>query len=338
MRFGLLLLSVLCGCMTSRGRSGARDAASAESGSAAADGSAVAGDRAAVGGGGAAGSGGTQDADPIRVCESWLAARRDREEGVWSGSVNACDAGDVDAGGRARALAQVNAWRALAQLPALSTRPDRDAYAQECALLMHANGALSHNPPSHWACYTDGAALGAGSSNIATAPGVGAVALYMVDNGNESTLGHRRWILSEGVGPIGLGSTDRASCMWVFAGEGQHTRPYVAFPPAGVVPLEVFGPVLSWPGAPTLDDTGWSIQSEFTDLSGAEVRVTREGQELPVALTVLEGGYGAASAIGFRPVDWRTTAGHYTVSVTRVVPEFEYTVSVVDCDAALESP
>ena len=43
----------------------------------------------------------------------------------------------------------------------------------------------------------------------------------MVDSGNATTIGHRRWILSNSLGPIGIGGTDRASCMWTLSGTGR---------------------------------------------------------------------------------------------------------------------
>lgn len=265
------------------------------------------------------------------VCAQWADARAHLNEGKWSGSVVGCKPGDLDVGGRSRALALINAYRALAGLSPVDTSGARDANAQACALLMTANGALSHNPPADWACRTPAAVLGAGSSNIATTAAVRAVDLYMVDNGNEATLGHRRWLLSNHLGPVGIGSTDTFSCVWVFDGEGTDKRQFTAFPPEGDVPLQLFGNLLGWPDAPTLDDTGWSVQSDAITLTKAKVTVTRDGQTLPVTVSVLAPGYGSASAISFRPDGWSTRPGSYAVSIEGVSPAIHYTVNVVDC-------
>ena len=79
-------------------------------------------------------------------------------EGTWSGNIATCDPGDISADGRANALAQVNLYRWMAGLPTVVNDATLDGYAQECALMMHANGAWSHYPPTSWDCYTvDGA-------------------------------------------------------------------------------------------------------------------------------------------------------------------------------------
>ena len=105
----------------------------------------------------------------------------------------------------------------------------------------------------------------------------------MSDPGNETTLGHRRWILSNGLGPIGLGSTSEFSCMYVIGGSGSGNSPWTAWPPPGIVPYELMN--LAWA---TLEETGWSIQSDSTNLSNAAVTITLDdGTDLPVTVTEL---------------------------------------------------
>lgn len=264
-----------------------------------------------------------------QVCERWNLDRANLAEGSWTGSVNGCNAGEMDQAWRARSLAQINLYRWLADLPPVTTDPDRDAKAQACALLMHANGQLSHSPPMSWACWTADGSQGAGNSNIAGIAGVTAVDLYMVDNGNATTMGHRRWILSNSLGPTGIGSTDSYSCMWTLGGSGNAGKPWTAWPPPGVFPAEAVNPL--WFGG-GIDETGWTIQSDQLDLSSAQVSISAEGQQLPVTITNLASGYGSSSAISLIPNGWTTTAGtSYHVEVTGAGAPISYEVHVVDC-------
>jgi len=86
------------------------------------------------------------DAEP-EVCERWNADRADLSEASWSGSTGSCDAGDMNAAGRARALRVLNLYRALADLPEVETDAGWDDDAQDCALMMHANNSLSPRRP-----------------------------------------------------------------------------------------------------------------------------------------------------------------------------------------------
>jgi uncharacterized protein YkwD len=274
-------------------------------------------------------SGSSTTDDPTElsaVCDRWTADRADLREGTWTGSVATCDPGDISPDARENALRLVNLYRWLADLPPVDHDPVKNAAAQECAVLMHANNALSHTPPPQWTCYSEEGADAAGASSIATLPGVAAVDLYMTDPGNATTLGHRRWILGNWLGTIGLGSTSGYSCMYVF-GEGVGSAPWTAWPPAGPVPLEAFG---LWGD---LDATGWSVQSDTVDLTDVTVTVARDGQALPVTVTPLLDYYGSLSAISFVPSGWQTVPGAYQVTIAGASVPIDYLVEVVDCAA-----
>ena len=272
---------------------------------------------------------GDEEDEAAAVCERWLSDRADMSEGEWSGNVAACDPGDISADGRANALRVMNLYRWLANLPPVETSAERNARAQACALLMHANGQLSHNPPAQWTCYSADGSQGAGNSNISPTPGVTAVDLYMADPGNPDTLGHRRWILSNSIGPTGLGSTSGYSCMWTLGGSGNAGAAWTAYPPPGVVPYEAM--TASWS---SVDANGWSLQSDTIPLAGAQVEVTRDGETLPMAVHHLIGGYGSAHAISMTPQGWQTTPGStYHVSVTGLAEPIEYDVHIVSCSS-----
>ncbi len=263
------------------------------------------------------------------VCGRWNGDRMDLNEGIWSGSVGTCSAGDIGAPGRANALKIINLYRFLVDLPPVTTDPTLDAKAQKCALMMTANGTLNHFPPTNWTCYSADGANAAGSSNLATTPGVQAVDLYMVDPGNPTTMGHRRWILSNSFGPTGLGSTDSYSCMWAF-GSGNAGKSWMAWPGPGIFPAQAVNP--SWS---SIDQTGWTLQSDSINLDGAQVTITMDGStNRPVTITHLGANYGSSYAISMVPQGWTTQAGHtYHVAVTGVTPAISYDVEVVDCSA-----
>lgn len=231
-----------------------------------------------------------------------------------------------DADWRQRTLDYMNLYRAIADLPPVTTDPARDAMAQACALMMHAEGSLSHSPGPNWPCYSQEGAQGAGNSNIAGTAAVQAVPLYMVDPGNPTTLGHRRWILSNSIGPTGLGSTDGFSCMWTLGGNGNAGKEWMAWPPPGDFPSGAIKP--SWQ---SIDDTGWSFQSDSINLGNATVTITSDGQDLPVNVSVLLPNYGSAHAISIIPQGWTTQAGKsYHVVVSAGGQDIEYDVHVRD--------
>lgn len=277
--------------------------------------------------GGGAGTVSTSDRSPDGTCARWKMDRMNLSEGTWSGSTASCEAGDISADGRANALRLINLYRWLADLPPVETSDEFNRKAQACALMQRANNSLSHTPPMTWMCYTADGADGAGSCNISTGPGVSSVAGYMVDPGNPTTIGHRRWILSNRFGPTGLGSTDRHSCMWTF-GTGRLTKPWMAWPPPGPFPVQAMGGGFGQ----NTDQTGWTVQSDTINLAGAQVKVTVDGADQPVTVTQLMPGYGSRYAFRFNPMGWTTTAGKtYKVSVTGIPTPIEYEIQVLAC-------
>jgi hypothetical protein len=188
---------------------------------------------------------------------------------------------------------------------------------------------LSHDPPESWRCYTELGREGAATSNISGGPGVSSVDAYLMDSGNETTHGHRRIILSNWLGPIGLGSTGDggSSCMQNIGGDGDAGKEWLAWPPPGPFPLQAYGGRNR-----SLSDTGWSIQSEDIDLGNATVTVASGGMDLPLEVSDLMGNYGSTEAIRIVPNGWDPEAGQtYAVSVAGVTPPIAYEFQIVDC-------
>jgi len=275
--------------------------------------------------------GGAPSDEVAAVCERWLADRAQSAEGTWTGSTASCDPGDVLEPSRTNTLIQVNLYRWLAGLPPVTADPDKNAAAQACALVMHANNSIEHDVPTSWRCRDASGVEAAGLSNLATTPGVQAVDLYMTDEGVDN-LGHRRWILSNSLGPIGMGSTSRFSCLHVLTGQGRAGPRWTAWPPPGVVPYEALEHGAGFWSLST-DGGGWSVQSDTIDLRGAEITVTRGGEPLAIRTWTLDSGYGSTFGVGFRPDGWATQPGAtYHVLVTLAREELEYDVHVVSCE------
>ncbi len=264
------------------------------------------------------------------LCERWKSDRAQLGEGSWSGSLDACDPGTMSQDGRDNALRLVNLYRFIADLPPVTEDPVRTTKAQACALMMHANGQLNHTPPMNWKCWTADGSSAAGQSNISSTPGVLGVDLYMVDPGNDTTIGHRRWLLSNYLGPIGLGSTSVNSCLMVIGGMGNAGKAWLAWPPPGLVPYQALHvPTIGWTD---VDQTGWSVQSDGIDLTAATVAVSVDGVDKPVAVNVLGKNYGSAFAIRFVPQGWTVEPGKtYDVELGNVAEPISYSVQIVDC-------
>ncbi len=281
-------------------------------------------------------TGGAVDAGPKKTagelaCERWADDRKDLSEGKWDGAIAGCLAGSLSDNAIENTLRVVNLYRFLAALPPVVVNAKKNADAQACALLMRANKKLSHTPPKSWKCWTSAGAAAAKKSNISTAPAVRSVDRYMIDSGshNAVTLGHRRWILSRTLGPIGVGSTaSGSSCLHVIGGKGKVKVAYTPWPPAGPVPLAAMRPYKG--GA--VDHTGWSVQSDSINLNGATVKVTTNGSPLPVKTRPLKPFFGSKYALAFVPSGWKAEAGRtYKVEVGGIGAPFSYEVEVLGC-------
>lgn len=120
-------------------------------------------------------------------------------------NIGACQTGQLKPAVGARVLAVLNDIRARHGLPAVTYSMAEEAASMQSALMMAANGQLSHTPPTDWKCYTTAGATAAGQSNIYLGYGSGLrysqdadiMIGYLtdVDNLIANNIGHRRWLL-----------------------------------------------------------------------------------------------------------------------------------------------
>jgi uncharacterized protein YkwD len=208
----------------------------------------------------------------------------------WTGSTSGCKAGATSSQSPAVTLSAINYVRSLAGLDPVSFDPALSAKAQQAALMMSANSALSHDPPSSWNCWTQTGHDAAGASNLALGAGGGkAVGLYMSDPGTgNAEVGHRRWVLYPQATTFGTGSTSNANDLYVFgktAAAGAFSNPdWVPWPSAGYFPEP-------------LEPSGrWSLSTNASwkyDLSHATVSVKdADGTALKVTVDQTAQGYG----------------------------------------------
>ncbi len=201
----------------------------------------------------------------------------------WTGGYEGCEAGTTLPAFRENVLRRIQYFRAMAGVPADIQFDDAyNAKAQEAALIMSAQGGLSHGPPPAWACYTEDGAEAAANSNLALgAQGEESIDGYMNDFGpGNAVVGHRRWLLYPqtavmGTGDVpGDGNRMEANATWVFDGNFGTPRPptrepYVAWPPPGYVPYsQVY--------------TRWSFSLPDADFTSATV--TLSSNDVPVAV------------------------------------------------------
>ena len=226
----------------------------------------------------------------------------------WSGNASSptCNAGTTSDAYKDATIGNANFYRGLVGLQPVTRITNTAAVdrAQRAALMMIANQALNHTPPTSWLCYTAAGAEGAGSSNIALGSGTssaagqyynagpGAINNYIDDSGNQGTLGHRRWILKQSqvglatgdiVSPTVAGSYKSANALRVFAATGEMSSLYSTSSPATTI-------WAAWPSPnfvpyPLIPSTGyWSISYPGASFSNAQVTITPNGGS-PVTLT-----------------------------------------------------
>ncbi len=237
----------------------------------------------------------------------------DQETG-WTGSNSRCQAGTTSAASRGSTLSALNYARSLAGLAPVTFSATLNQRAQQTALIMSANEALSHEPPSSWRCWSSTGAANAGRSNIAIAwPSItssGLVSLYLEDYGTSNrAVGHRRWLLNPFATQMGSGSTDTANAITVM-GPTSSSRPnptWVAWPSAGWFPN-------------SLEPSGrWSLSSgnRSVDFGRASVRVYRDGSLVRTVRHPVAGGYGQPT-LAWQMPDGTGRSGTFRVVVSGI--------------------
>lgn len=208
---------------------------------------------------------------------------------AWTGSHDECRAGDSSDEARQATIERLNFYRAMAGVEAdVVLDHDFSEKAQHAALMMSAEGRLSHSPGEDYACFDHTGQEAAANSNLYLGrTGVEAVDGYIEDPGERNRdVGHRLTILHPPTTRMGVGHVEGtdlrypANALWVFDDQVfVHDAPtreesgFVAWPPRGYVPERLVYP-------------RWSFALDGADLSEATVTMTADGEV--VDLEVIE--------------------------------------------------
>ena len=254
----------------------------------------------------------------------------------WNGSIGSCDAGTTAASFKDDVLRRVNFYRAMVGMSGdIVFNASLSSKCQEAALMMSAEGALSHSPKNSWECHTSDGADAAANSNLALGSyGAGAIDSYMVDAGsNNAPVGHRRWILYSRAQIMGTGDVPAsagqpsANALWVIGSFKPAPAPqFVAWPNDGYIPVN-------------LVPARWSLSYPGANFSGASVTMTQGGANVPLSIVSSN-----ASGIGENTIVWEpvgipatvTADVPYVVTVSSIggsgPSSFSYTVNLMNPD------
>ena len=266
----------------------------------------------------------------------------------WTGSVAAGTPGTLGFDYRRATLRRINYYRAMSGLPGnVVFSADANARCQQTALMMSAQGAVSHTPARDWRFYTPVAADTAAHANLDLDwrgdEGPGAIDRYMADTGRENDgVGHRRWLLYNAARVMGTGIVPAAGSGYpganvTFIGGPapcpSDAPPSAAWPPAGFVP------------APLVYDR-WSFAYDDADFHLARICVTKNGAPVaavrePVRFQTRPDGTGRI--VGNNTLVWtlpgnavsRTADETYRVRIDHVYiagtcRQFDYAVTSID--------
>ena len=241
----------------------------------------------------------------------------------WAGDQGRCEPGSNSDAFRSATLRRVNFYRAMAGVP--GTVVDDATFsmkAQRAAMMMSAEGELTHSPAPSFACFSDQGQEAAANSNLYLGRiGPSAVDGYVEDPGAGNVdVGHRTTILHPptqrmGVGDVGPSPAGpAANALWVFDErvfdeESPTTRPpvrepdrFVAWPPRGHVPAVLVHP-------------RWSFTLAGADFAEADVSVVRLSSGPParaIPVTIVHRS-GAVGHVPLPTIVWEPALDHADV-------------------------
>ncbi|MDR1393917.1 MAG: CAP domain-containing protein, partial [Bifidobacteriaceae bacterium] len=282
----------------------------------------------------------TNDKNAVDLAYGSILVSALNQQVAWNGSIAGCDIGAINPEAQAATITAINFYRRMAGLNPVTEDTAASSVARKTALMMIANGSLSHTPPTNWACWTNNGAHVANKSNLSLGnTGANAVRSQIDDFGdnNREHVGHRRWLLSPGQSEVGAGSvvgsnsnytganaivvlSPTGSCSgtgcngtswnpsegdaaFTITQTGTWASPqFVTWPSAGYFPYQM---VANNPS--TGQAMVWSVATGSSSIgfASASVQVSRNGANLGLATitgqeAVNGGGYGDRSAIMFQ--------------------------------------
>lgn len=267
----------------------------------------------------------------------------------WTGSAPQCRRGKEPAASRRATRHAINFVRALNRLEPVKLDKRLNKRALRAALMMQANGALSHSPTraTFSSCFSAAGRTAAARSNLylswgtagdrSPSTGARAVIGYMTDAGaNNLAVGHRRWLLEPTTRVMATGSTRSANALTVIGTRRDHRAKqprYLTWPSKGWFPAQ-------------LEPQGrWSLSTPRPGISfrNAKVKVRQVNakgkvvRKLKTQRHAIRDGYGPHTLVftvrGVRaPKGKKTTRYRVTVSGIKGAAKkrFSYTVRLFD--------
>src|SRR5688572_17784746 len=297
----------------------------------------------------------TQDREAVRDFFNAVFYSGNRVAPNWTGDLANCDPGTTAPEYQEAVLRRINFYRAMAGIPAdITFNVEYSSKAAAAAAIVSANSLVTHSPTPSLLCYSEVGREAAENSNLALgSAGIDSIEAYIMDAGNNSRAGHRRWLLypqtremgNADIAPPDGSTTRRANANWIFDSNFDGTRPptrdgFVAWPPPGFAPHKLVYP-------------RWSFSFPGADFSQSTVTVTTNGTAAPVHIEELAIGYGE-EAIVFVPGTISPDARRvhdkpvvdlsYVVNIANVIvgsttTNFTYTVTVFDPEkSAVSAP
>ncbi|MEH3120453.1 MAG: CAP domain-containing protein [Sphingomonas phyllosphaerae] len=269
-----------------------------------------------------------------------------------------CKPGTLAQSVRDDVLARLNAIRALHRLPAVSYSSPDDEQATQAALMMAANGQLSHTPAASWKCYTTLGATGAGTSNLYGGLISPYLAYYTEDmylggwltetsNLVANNVGHRRWMLDPFLGKIAYGrvaqvladgSRTDAAAMKVVSFTGGvsvpgNLPPFVAYP-YGDYPARYFDTSSLLSFTVIADTTQRGGANATVDFSKATITVSDGSTALAVSNISFDNvGYAVPNNLQFQVTGLKAGVSYSVkiagVGVRGTSTDYSYTFRIV---------
>ncbi|WP_373516484.1 CAP domain-containing protein [Pricia sp.] len=258
------------------------------------------------------------------------ASRDTGSEVSWTGNEPNCQPGTIPQDTRDKIFLRLSYFRKAVGLNnEIAENSSKSEKAQKAALMMHANGTLSHEPPNDWKCFSEDGKQAAQNSVLTSTRNAGAIDSYMRDQGQENyPVGHRRWLLWPRLQEIGVGNTSSYNAVWVLGNPGERPADapeFIAWPPKGYLPKQ-------------LAYSRWSFSIAKTDFARTEISMTtKTGENIGLETEQLKDGFGDGTIVWRPSVDTNSLAEDtaFIISLKNVdvdgeTKNFEYEVVLFD--------
>lgn len=251
------------------------------------------------------------------------------EELAWNGNISSCMEGTISTSVKNKLIQRTNYFRRMVGVAdQIIFTPSKNLKCQKAALIMTANDALNHQPPSHWLCYSNDGYEAADKSNL-----WGGSTLYSpsIDYHNPITdyvddyieafpelnisVGHRRWLLNSKAKTFGVGQTNHYNALWVVPDSPSNPdySNFIAYPPAGYIPGE-------------LVFKRWSFGIPNADFSNVEVSVKDQNNtNIPISI-IYRSEYGVLGS-GDNSIVWETNNPNQIITDSHCDVEYVVTIS-----------